>query len=548
MTRNRLLCLLLTVASGILLPLSLPNDLFRWGSPLIGLFALVPLFLALTLSPSPRFTFFMGGLYGLLFHGISSYWLWFFKGYQLYTLGSTLIVYAIAYAGVCSWLSLAAQSKAAYRPLLIALGWVSYEFMKSIGFLAFPYGLLAYSWNTVTAFNQLADITGVIGPSFALALENALLAELVLALPGILYPRVAEALKPGQRVPAMPGRLLRRSWAIMAGCFAALLCYGAFRLATPVPSTKTFRAVLVQPDSDSWSTGSESDRLVPIIDLAKAAMASSPKKADAIILTESTLDAPYDDVADSYYARIPSKEPFRDFIAKNGVPMLTGFPKVLSYEPLSACNSVALIGGDGRYVGYYAKIHPVPFAESIPFLEFGWMRKFMGAIVGMSSDWTMGRDYVLFTLPLAEGGSLRFATPICFEISFADQCRRFSELGAEALVNLTNVSWSQRDSAEIQHCVTALYRAIENRRTVIQSTNAGVSCWVDASGRIHGAMPLFKPASRYYEIPIQTPQRLTIYTLAGDFLSWACCFIFVLASLILIFKRLATGGFPGNEH
>lgn len=548
MTRSRLACLALTVASGILLPLSLPNDLFRWGSPIIGLFALAPLFMALALSPSPRFTFLMGAIYGLLFHGISSYWLWFFKGYQLYTLGSTLVVYAIAYAGVCSWLSLAAQSKATYRPLIVALGWVSYEFMKSIGFLAFPYGLVAYSWNTVSAFNQLADVTGVIGPSFLLALENALLAELALALPGILYPRVAAALAPGKRAPAMPAKLLARSWAVMAGCFAAALCYGAFRLASPAPSTKTFRAVLVQPNSDSWSTSNEAQRLEPIIDLARAAMAGSPDKADAIILTESTLDAPYDDVADTYYARIPKKEPLRDFIAKNGVPMLTGFPKVLSYEPLSASNSVALIDGGGRYVGYYAKIHPVPFAESIPFLEFAWMRKFMGAIVGMSSDWTMGNEYVLFTLPLSRGGSLRFATPICFEISFADQCRRFTELGAEALINLTNVSWSQRDSAEIQHCVTAIYRAIENRRTVIQSTNAGVSCWVDASGRIHDPMPLFKPASRYYEIPIQTSKNLTVYTLAGDFLSWACCFLFVLASSILILKRLAAGGFPGNER
>jgi apolipoprotein N-acyltransferase len=549
MTRNRLLCLFLTAISGLLVPFAMPNDLFSWGSPPLGLIALVPLFIALALSPSPRFTFLLGMIYGLLFHGISSYWLWFFKDYRIWTLGSTMAVYAIAYGGVCSWLSLAAQSKAAYRPFLLAIGWVSYEFMKSIGFLAFPYGLMAYSWNTVSAFNQLVDITGVIGPSFLLALENALVAELLLSLPAILFPEAPVDLTPGKHVQVMPGKLLIRSFAVLACGFAIALGYGAFRLATPVPSSKTLRAVVVQPNSDSWREGSDSEApmLESIINLAQSALSRSLVKADAIFLTESTLQSPYDEVADSYYSRIPKPESLRSFIARNDTPLVTGFPKILSWDPLSASNAVALIDGRGRFVGYYSKMHPVPFAEAIPFIEYAWMKKFMGAVVGMSSGWTMGTDYMLFTLPLSDGNDLRFATPVCFEISFSDQCRRFSVLGAETLVNLTNVSWSQRGSAEIQHCVTALYRAIENRRTVLQSTNGGVSCWIDASGAIHGALPLFEPASAYYEIPIQTSARPTVYMQAGEALSWAFCFIFILVSVILITSRLKKGGFSADE-
>lgn len=544
---NKAICALLAAASGILVPLAMPNDLFPWGSPLIGSFAVAPLFIALILSPSPRFTFLIGMCYGALFHGISAYWLWFFKDFRLWTLGSTLVAYALIYGGVCSWLSLAAQAKASLRPLMLALGWVAYEFMKSIGFLAFPYGLIAYSWNTVPAFNQLADMTGVIGPSLILALGNAVVAETALSLPSLIYPSPARAPLLRRLVPALPAPYLIRCAAIAAACFVLSLGYGALRLARPIPSAKTLRTVAIQPAADSWSVSSESKRLAAILDLSRQGLSQSERRADLILWTESTLDQPYDDVASSYYSRIPKGDPLTEFIAGTGVPLLTGFPKVLSWEPLAASNAVALIDGQGDFVGYYAKMHPVPFAESIPFIEYEWMQKFMGAVVGMSSGWTMGSDYVLFTLPLGSGGSLRIATPICFEISFADQCRRFSALGAEILVNLTNVSWSQRESAEIQHCVTALYRAIENRRTVVQSTNAGVSCWIDASGIIHDAMPLFEPHAAFFEIPVQTPSRPTVYTQAGEALSWAICFLFVLVSAIIIVKRVLNGGFPSDE-
>ncbi len=530
---NRLQLLALTVLSGILLPMALPNDFFMWGSPLFGLIALIPLFIALSLSPSPRFGFLLGCLYGAIFHGISAYWLWFFKGYRIWTIGSTTLAYAVIYAGVCAWLSLAARSSTRLRPLFLVFGWVAYEFMKSIGFLAFPYGLIAYSWNRVDLFNQIADQSGLFGPSLILALCNSLGSELFLRF----LEKKSAASIPTPRAPhALSGPLLIRYAAIVASCFALSLGYGAIKLANPTPSTKTLKAVLVQPAADSWVERSESNRLSSIMDLTDDALAMGSEKPDIVFWTETTLDWPYDHYADSYYSRLPKNRPLKTYLEDLDIPLMTGLPKVLSWDPPEASNSVAIIDKGGRYVDYYAKMHPVPFAEAIPFWEYQWMRDFMEAAVGMTGGWTTGERVTLFSLPLSDGQSLRFAAPICFEISFANQCREFCNYGAEALVNLTNVSWSQRESAQIQHCVTAVYRAIENRRTVIQSTNAGVSCWVDAQGRIHDALPMFVPASVYSVIPIQSPRVQTVYSSAGDFIAWLTVIVFALGSALLILR------------
>ena len=120
---------------------------------------------------------------------------------------------------------------------------------------------------------------------------------------------------------------------------------------------------------------------------------------------------------------------------------------------------------------------PSPFAEAIPLWEYEWFRKFMREVIGLESGWVMGSDITVFSLPLRSPGSgvrsIEFSTPICFEDAFADLCRQYFLKGADLLINLTNDSWSTKKSAQIQHWAIARFRAIENRRTLVRSTNSG---------------------------------------------------------------------------
>ena len=122
-----------------------------------------------------------------------------------------------------------------------------------------------------------------------------------------------------------------------------------------------------------------------------------------------------------------------------------------------------LIGPDGTEIDHYGKIQLVPFAEYIPYSDRPWMRSLMQKIAGFSSGWMPGDRYVIFNIPVKNGETLSFSTPICFEDAFPEVCRKLFFAGSEVFINITNDSWSKTNSAEYQHFVISSYRAKEFR-------------------------------------------------------------------------------------
>jgi len=163
--------------SATLLALALPNELFSWGNPAIGLIALTPLFVAMTLTVSYKEAFLVGALFGGLAHGLSSYWLWFFKDFRFWTLGTSTIAYMVVYGFLGLYLRGSVKRTGILRPLVFAMVWAVFEWGKSNGFLGYPWGLAGYSWNTILIATQIAESTGVYGLSFALVFFAAALAE-----------------------------------------------------------------------------------------------------------------------------------------------------------------------------------------------------------------------------------------------------------------------------------------------------------------------------------------------------------------------------------
>ena len=63
------------------------------------------------------------------------------------------------------------------RPYAVAAAWTVYEYLKSSGFLGFPWGLAAYPVNAIAPLIQFTALTGVWGLSLLMALINAAVAE-----------------------------------------------------------------------------------------------------------------------------------------------------------------------------------------------------------------------------------------------------------------------------------------------------------------------------------------------------------------------------------
>jgi apolipoprotein N-acyltransferase len=554
MKKVRLLAL--AAASSLLFALSLPNEVFPYGFPPLGPLALVPLYFAMLEAPSYRFVALAAGLYGALHHCLSSYWLFFFHDFAFWTLGTTTLAYFLVYAVYGLYMGYVLKHAGHFRPIAFALFWTCLEYAKSTGFLGYPWGLLPYTQTLVLPFLQAADITGVYGLGFVLALANAAVAELLFAMFGGTHrrtlassswtaPRVGAKARGKAKAPPRKLRVMgeglplpaslrlgevMRQGAFALGLVGLVLGYGFWKLANPVEVAARIKTVIVQQNADPWATG-ETQGLLTNIRLAREAMAGRTDKPDLILFSESTLQRPYLDFL-PWFERQPASDPLGPFIRSTGAYLFTGAPIVLDWQKFLATNSVILIAPDGRQVGDYAKVHPVPFSEAIPFWDYKPFREFIQKVVGLESGWEMGTKFTVFELPSA-AGSIRFGAPICFEDAFPEVCRQFFLGGADLLVNLTNDSWSKTDSSEIQHFAAARFRAIEFRKTLVRSTNGGVSCVVGADGRVLASLPLFKEASMMVDVPVQKSPSPTIYLLWGDWFAKACLLLFSACFLIL---------------
>ncbi len=191
----RLRLLLLVLASSVLLPLALPSELFGavirlfggtpdesfyWGNAMLGFVCIAPVFYAVSRAPTFGFASLLGVVFGGISTALANYWLMFFQGYTIWTMGGVVLGYIGYNALLFPGLRGIALVSRRYRPFLLAIAWCIYEYLKSIGFLGYPWGLVAYPAGAFLPLVQFVDITGVWGLSFLIALVNALIAEAAL--------------------------------------------------------------------------------------------------------------------------------------------------------------------------------------------------------------------------------------------------------------------------------------------------------------------------------------------------------------------------------
>jgi apolipoprotein N-acyltransferase len=189
-------------------------------------------------------------------------------------------------------------------------------------------------------------------------------------------------------------------------------------------------------------------------------------------------------------------------------------------------NRAWYLDGQGLMKGRYDKMHLVPFGEYVPLKKLFF---FAGKLVAEVGDFTPGPERNLFSL-----GGERFGTVICYEIIFPDLVRRFVRDGAGFMTAITNDAWYGTSSASWQHFTQMVFRAVENGVPFARAANTGISGFVDASGRVVEASPLF--VRGFYIRKISPGRGTTFYTRHGDLLAYLC--LLVLAGWVL---AVATG-------
>ena len=224
---------------------------------------------------------------------------------------------------------------------------------------------------------------------------------------------------------------------------------------------------------------------------------------------------------------------FVRFGTELGIPLLTGNPSsIIDDETLPPYdeegnwnkldyNSVILFD-DGTIKQIYLKQHLVPFTEHFPYeRQMPWLYNLLKA-----NDyhwWEKGTEPVVFET----SNGITFSTPICYEDVFGDICAEFVANGADLIVNMTNDSWSGSEAAERQHAVMAVFRCIENRKTMLRSTNSGLTCLITPDGTIQGEMEPFKMGWKLWDVPVYETKTYgtTVYTNTIDISAKICVYL-----------------------
>jgi apolipoprotein N-acyltransferase len=257
--------------------------------------------------------------------------------------------------------------------------------------------------------------------------------------------------------------------------------------------------------------------LIPQIEqiLDKATRKAAAQGAQFVIWPETVLPTalPLD---------LAELKPLNDF----SVPVLLG---IISMEKIPGriqpliYNSALQVEPGGHFSGRQHKQHLVPLGEYVPLRKILWFVEPIAA--------KMGEFRTQSVTELLRVHGHPYGVTICYEDLFPEISRRYTQMGASFLVNITNDAW-YGDSSELdQHLNFSRFRTVENRRALIRGTNNGYTAAIDPTGRIHAEIPKFIKGILLTEIPVGG--GLSLYTRLGD---WLWIGLLSIALVISFFK------------
>jgi apolipoprotein N-acyltransferase len=543
-----LYCLTAFVASAILLTLIQPP----FGLSFLAWVAYVP-FILIVLSNSKTWSLIL-----------TSYII-----AVVYWLGN---IYWMAYVTISGWLAFCAYTALLWPALVLTLRFcrekkislfiavpvliVGVEHLQGLFLGGFYWRHLAHSQFANIPLIQIADIFGAAGVSFLVALVNGFVVEFVLALRAGKLVSMSFILK----------------WALVSFALIATLFYGRYRINESAstfergPVIAAVQSNLPQSVKDSEIFEVNKHVFEGLLDLSKGATADG---AELVVWPETIIPVILDKAVWPYLLD-PNETYFYnkalgEFARGQDAYMLVGAPggKIKIEQDrvaLERYNSAFLYEPSGDQAPVkYSKIHLVPFGEVVPFKQsVPWLYNLLMKFSPYDFDYnlTPGTEFTVFDMKSGlTGREYHFGVMICYESTIPGIARGFALDENEAkkvdwLVNISNDGWfvkftngSVKPSTELQqHTIASVFRAVENRLSVLRSVNTGISCLIDPLGRMQkgylaGDLPkdVFDRAGveGYFTDRVVIDSRATIFSRYGQWLATGCV-VLVLCILILL--------------
>lgn len=511
--------LFLLLISVSLTSLCFPTVINLDGFGLLSFISLIPLFLLIIRTNYVRAPI-HGFLFGFLLYIVYNYWLSTFHPLAIFI---APIIEGAKYMLAFPLLKLPFSLFKKRGYLLSTLVFVSFYYLAERGFLGYPYGNISASLWNYPALIQSASITGIWGIIFIQIVFQVLIAERISRRDGLIHFKLDII-----------------SYIVL---FSINLVYGtiAFNYYDNKEAERVIRIASIEHSADTWIGGSRTYRknLDTLIRLTKEAMTENP---DMVVWSETAFVPSVTwhmaHPISSFTSRMV--DDFVSFGLSLGVPLVTGNPEGILKDPtrppylengewnVDYYNTVIYFN-NGKVEDTYRKQHLVPFTEHFPYQEL--FPHLTALLIANDYNWWLeGEESTVFNYD-----GIGFSTPICFEDTFGYLSAAFVRNGADMLLNLTNDVWSKSIVAEMQHMQLAVFRAIENRRPMLRSTNSGITCLIEPSGKVKDMLEPFVETYHVYEVPLYQKEGLTFYTRHTDLFAHLSIFY----SFILFFYAIA---------
>lgn len=532
---------LLAIVAGLLLAAAFPNlgvAGFAWVAPALILFA------ALGLSGGEAFR--VGYVAGITFWLASLSWLLRIPVAGFPMLGwVALSAFMALYFAIWTWLlagkiGVGTWAQRNLWALAGAATWVGLEMIRARLLGGFPWNLLGTSQFQLTPLIQIASVTGVYGVSFLVVWVSLSLFSAVRAI--FSKPDSRFAWQPEVFLPLL--------------VVAVLFAIGTFQMrgkpdAAAIPAP--LRITMIQPSvpqSMIWDTSANSNRFQQLLALTETALTN---QTDLLIWPEAALP----DFDDASYAAITNLVRAHHVWMIFNADDVVWRPGAKGKSEYDIFNSAFLFNPDGKFVSLYHKQKLVIFGEYIPLVRWLPFVKWFTPITGGYEAGDKPGTFIVKRRPPARleinvipvnagpesGAPIKAAPLICFEDMFPQTTRDSARDDTDFLVNLTNDGWFGEGAEQWQQAAAGIFRAVENGLPLVRSCNNGVTCWIDAHGRVRQIFKdttgtIYGPGFMTMDLPLPAEKPApTFYNRHGDWFGWGCVILAVAITTRRIFPR-----------
>ncbi len=492
---------LLVLLSGALLVSSF------YGPGFLAWFCLVPYFIAAYYSNLKQ-TVFFSFILGLVYFAGATYWFLEYSFIFWLPILGILVSYIIIF-GIVLYFIYSKIKWPALRFILISAVWLAIEFFKNRTFMAFPWGMLAYSQHDYLAIMQMVKITGVYGVSLILILFNTALAETII-----------NSIK-NRKINIKDFKyLLPVACLVLIIAVSGFTSINSYRNNVDAKEDTKINIAMVQTNI-SYDDKFQKDSGVIIPDPYNSKNYFR-EGTELVVFPESVL-----------WGTLERNKTFGEWakktLKKQNLYLITG--QILWDNEENYYNSVVLYSPDSEIIGRYNKIHPLPFAEYMPYPE---VLGFLSFLHTAKTNITPVREFAMIDYPLKG----RLGINICFESVLPVISRTFRNNGAEVIFVFTDDAGFRDSLASWHHVIFSRVRAIENGTYIVHSSNMGVSAIIDPVGEIVSQTKLGSRVVLYETVFVNSYK--TFYSVFGNmimYIYFGFSFIFLLVYIIIIIYK-----------